>query len=174
MSTNSTSRAIDLVQHRRGNGRFTKADCKNFFGIARGSVQECVPQLELAKRNGGLVVIADFLGDDDDALAELWRGLATKGIEVGLVASKIDGKSDGDEGLRWLVASRSTGNRTSPPDLAVGILTISLSGDYSIFSCVAGSMSRRKPCVRVGGPSYCHPRDKGHALLSVLVQWWLR
>lgn len=35
-----------------GNGRFTKADRKNFFGISRGSVQECLPQLELAKRRG--------------------------------------------------------------------------------------------------------------------------
>ena len=35
-----------------GNGRFTKADRKNFFIIARGSVQECVPQLELARRRG--------------------------------------------------------------------------------------------------------------------------
>jgi four helix bundle protein len=33
-----------------GNGRFTKADRKNFFGIARGSVQECIPLLELARR----------------------------------------------------------------------------------------------------------------------------
>jgi len=33
-----------------GNGRFTKADRKNLFGIARGSVQECVPLLELARR----------------------------------------------------------------------------------------------------------------------------
>ena len=33
-----------------GNGRFTKADRKNFFIISRGSVQECVPLLELAKR----------------------------------------------------------------------------------------------------------------------------
>lgn len=32
------------------NGRFTKPDRKNFFGIARGSVQECVPLLELALR----------------------------------------------------------------------------------------------------------------------------
>ncbi len=32
-----------------GNGRFTKPDRKHFFGIARGSVQECVPQLELAR-----------------------------------------------------------------------------------------------------------------------------
>jgi four helix bundle protein len=35
-----------------GNGRFTKADRRNFFGIARGSVQECVPLLELAVRQG--------------------------------------------------------------------------------------------------------------------------
>ena len=33
-----------------GNGRFTKADRKNFFIIARGSIQECVPLLELAHR----------------------------------------------------------------------------------------------------------------------------
>ncbi len=33
-----------------GNGRFTKPDRKHFFGIACGSVQECVPQLELARR----------------------------------------------------------------------------------------------------------------------------
>ncbi len=33
-----------------GNGRVTKADRKNLFGIARGSVQECVPLLELARR----------------------------------------------------------------------------------------------------------------------------
>jgi len=33
-----------------GNGRFTKPDRKNFFGIARGSVQECVPLLEPAAR----------------------------------------------------------------------------------------------------------------------------
>src|SRR5262245_63332009 len=33
-----------------GNGRFTKPDRKSFFGIARGSVQECVPLLELAVR----------------------------------------------------------------------------------------------------------------------------
>jgi four helix bundle protein len=35
-----------------GNGRFTTRDKKNFFGIARGSVQECVPLLELARRRG--------------------------------------------------------------------------------------------------------------------------
>ena len=35
-----------------GNGRFTKADRKNFFTIARGSTQECVPLLEVARRRG--------------------------------------------------------------------------------------------------------------------------
>jgi four helix bundle protein len=35
-----------------GNGRFTKADRKNFFTIARGSVQECVPLLEVCRRRG--------------------------------------------------------------------------------------------------------------------------
>ena len=33
-----------------GNGRFTKADRKNFFTIARSSAQECVPLIELARR----------------------------------------------------------------------------------------------------------------------------
>ncbi len=33
-----------------GHGRFTKPNRKHFFGIARRSVQECVPQLELARR----------------------------------------------------------------------------------------------------------------------------
>ena len=42
-----------------GNGRFTKADRRNFFGIARGSVQECVPLLELARRRGLLLTPED-------------------------------------------------------------------------------------------------------------------
>ncbi|MFN9725033.1 MAG: four helix bundle protein [Planctomyces sp.] len=40
-----------------GNGRFTQPDRKNFFGIARGSVHECVPLLEFARRRG--LVTAD-------------------------------------------------------------------------------------------------------------------
>jgi four helix bundle protein len=35
-----------------GNGRFTKPDRRNFFIIARGSTQECVPILEIARRRG--------------------------------------------------------------------------------------------------------------------------
>lgn len=41
-----------------GNGRFTKPDRKNFFTIARGSVQECVPLIEVARRRG-------FISDAD-------------------------------------------------------------------------------------------------------------
>ena len=40
-----------------GNVRFTIPDRKHFFGIARGSVQECVPQLEIALRRG---LISEF------------------------------------------------------------------------------------------------------------------
>ncbi|MBN1506516.1 MAG: four helix bundle protein [Sedimentisphaerales bacterium] len=35
-----------------GNGRFTKANRKNFFTIAHGSAQECVPLIEIARRQG--------------------------------------------------------------------------------------------------------------------------
>jgi four helix bundle protein len=43
-----------------GNGRFTKPDRRNFFTIARGSVQECVPLLEIATRRG-FIPAADHL-----------------------------------------------------------------------------------------------------------------
>ena len=39
----SVSIAANLAE---GNGRFTKPDRKHFFGIARGSIQECVPLLD--------------------------------------------------------------------------------------------------------------------------------
>jgi four helix bundle protein len=43
----SLSIAANLAE---GNGRWHKGDRKQFFWIARGSSQECVPLLELAKR----------------------------------------------------------------------------------------------------------------------------
>jgi len=54
----SLSIAANLAE---GNGRFTKADRKHFFAIARGSVQECVPLLELGRRRK---LISD--GDRED------------------------------------------------------------------------------------------------------------
>jgi four helix bundle protein len=64
-----------------GNGRFTKPDRKNFFGIARGSVQECVPLSELARRRN-LVSDAqhDALKADLEEIARMLSGLI-KGLE---------------------------------------------------------------------------------------------
>ena len=59
-----------------GNGRFTKPDRKNFFGIARGSVQECVPLLELAARQGLLKPDRhEQLKDDLEEIARMLSGL---------------------------------------------------------------------------------------------------
>ena len=59
-----------------GNGRFTKPDRKNFFGIARGSVQECVPLLELARRRGLLDDAAHSkMKDDLEEIARMLSGL---------------------------------------------------------------------------------------------------
>lgn len=57
-----------------GNGRFTKPDRKNFFTIARGSVQECVPLIEVARRRG---FVSDALSAElRDKLEEISRMLA--------------------------------------------------------------------------------------------------
>ena len=64
-----------------GNGRFTKADRKNFFGIARGSVQECVPLLELTLRRGLIEHAAhQSLKSDLEEIARMLSGLI-KGLE---------------------------------------------------------------------------------------------
>jgi four helix bundle protein len=59
-----------------GNGRFTKPDRRNFFTIARGSAQECVPLLEVARRRG---LISDpdaaALKDRLEVIARMISGL---------------------------------------------------------------------------------------------------
>ncbi len=64
-----------------GNGRFTKADRRNFFGIARGSVKECVPLLELASRQG--LVSPDRHAELKSELQEIAKMLSglTNGVE---------------------------------------------------------------------------------------------
>jgi four helix bundle protein len=64
-----------------GNGRFTKPDRRNFFGIARGSVQECVPLLELASRQELLESPQhQRLKADVEEIARMLSGLI-KGLE---------------------------------------------------------------------------------------------
>jgi four helix bundle protein len=59
-----------------GNGRFTKADRKNFFIIARGSVQECVPLLVLAARRGLLnQKLHETLKNDLEEISKMLSGL---------------------------------------------------------------------------------------------------
>ncbi len=64
-----------------GNGRFTKADRRNFFGISRGSVQECVPLLELAARQDLISTERhEQLKADLEEIAKMLSGLI-KGLE---------------------------------------------------------------------------------------------
>jgi four helix bundle protein len=68
-----------------GNGRFTKADRRNFFGIARGSVQECVPLLELAARQRllsaeGHVQLKANLEEIARMLSGLIKGLENRAV----------------------------------------------------------------------------------------------
>jgi four helix bundle protein len=59
-----------------GNGRFTARDRKNFFGIARGSVQECVPLLELTLRRQLVPATAhQELKPDLEEIATMLSGL---------------------------------------------------------------------------------------------------
>ncbi|HVW01264.1 MAG TPA: four helix bundle protein, partial [Planctomycetaceae bacterium] len=57
-----------------GNGRFTKADRKHFFTIARGSAQECVPLLEVSTRRGFMT--AELHADLKSQLEEIARMLS--------------------------------------------------------------------------------------------------
>jgi len=59
-----------------GNGRFTKSDRKHFFTIARGSVQECVPLLEVCRRRGFLQQADhDTLKDNLEEISRMLSGL---------------------------------------------------------------------------------------------------
>jgi four helix bundle protein len=63
-----------------GNGRWTEADRKNFFGIARGSVHECVPLIELCRRKGLIEEAAcGELKEELQAIAKMLSGLIGRG-----------------------------------------------------------------------------------------------
>jgi len=64
-----------------GNGRFTRADRRNFFMIARGSLHECVPLLDLSRRRGLTSEITyNQFRDELETLAKMISGLI-KGID---------------------------------------------------------------------------------------------
>ena len=78
-----------------GNGRFTKPDRKNFFTIARGSVQECVPLLEVARRRGLLDDLKhNALRRDLEIIAKMLSGLI-KGLDRRGSPAAIDQVSSG-------------------------------------------------------------------------------
>ena len=59
-----------------GNGRFTKPDRQAFFTFARGSVQECVPLIEIARRRGLLQAsAAEELRSTLEMIARMISGL---------------------------------------------------------------------------------------------------
>jgi len=64
-----------------GNGRFTKVDRKNFFIIARGSVHECAPLLEVSRRKKLIseTTYSQFR-EDLETLAKMLSGLI-KGVD---------------------------------------------------------------------------------------------
>ena len=64
-----------------GNGRFTKGDRKHFFVIARGSLQECVPLLEIASRKDLLDKSKQKeLAEELETMAKMLSGLI-KGVD---------------------------------------------------------------------------------------------
>jgi len=84
-----------------GNGRFTKPDRKNFFTIARGSVQECVPLIEISKRRG-------FISDSDhsnlkaqlEEMAKMISGLIN-GLDKREVCEKLDFIAQAQKKFDW-------------------------------------------------------------------------
>ena len=62
-----------------GNGRFTKPDRRNFFGIARGSVQECVPLLSKIALRRKLMTSTEheLLKSQLEEIARMLSGLIT-------------------------------------------------------------------------------------------------
>ena len=67
-----------------GNGRFLPKDRRNFFVIARGSAQECLPLLEVAKRRS-LITTEQHLGlvQELEVIVKMISGLIRRENEKG-------------------------------------------------------------------------------------------
>ena len=63
-----------------GNGRWTEADRRNLFAIARGSLHECVPLIELCRRRELLEGdVCSALKSDLETIAKMLSRLIQKG-----------------------------------------------------------------------------------------------
>jgi four helix bundle protein len=72
----SLSISLNLAE---GNGRWTAADRRNFFAIARGSVHECVPLVELSRRKGLIdEVTCGELKGEIETIAKMLAGLIAR------------------------------------------------------------------------------------------------
>jgi four helix bundle protein len=69
----SISAVINIAE---GSGKFSKADKRNFYTIARGSIYECVSLLELIKEDGLIDSKEfDYLYSKCDELSKMLLGL---------------------------------------------------------------------------------------------------
>lgn len=69
----SISTVINIAE---GSGKFSKADKRNFYTIARGSIYECVSLLELIKEDGLIDLKEfDYLYSKCDELSKMLLGL---------------------------------------------------------------------------------------------------
>jgi four helix bundle protein len=85
LSDQLTGRPSIATNLAEGNGRFTKADRRNFFTISRASAQECVPLLEIAKRRKLIdPAIHETLREELETIAKMISGLIN-----GLINRKV-------------------------------------------------------------------------------------
>lgn len=84
--------SFHFTEHRRGNGRWHPRDRKNFFWIARGSVFECVPLVELCRRQKLIPdEICTELKAELEALAKMLTGLVKGSDRRGQRESPLPG-----------------------------------------------------------------------------------
>ena len=116
-----------------GNGRFTTPDCKHFFAIARGSILECLPLLELAVRRN--LIDADRQGQLRDRLEELGKMISglIKGldhrapwIDSGRLRAKPQPAArrrfgaSGSDSAMWIAQPRASAKRSSVSTVGFG------------------------------------------------------
>jgi len=84
-----------------GNGRYTTADRRNFFCVARGSTHECVPLLEICWRQDLITEdAASECKNQLERIAKMLSGLINWALQVGIgrnapVPRRVEHPSEG-------------------------------------------------------------------------------